>query len=205
MIALHPPVAATQPGFNGRARLGMALQGYTGRWTYDGLGPIHVSFNWQRCDADGTQCATIAGTDARYTITEDDLGHRLRLQVAAETIEGTTYAYSPLTELIERHPPVATAPPTFTGTARLGQTLIGRNGNWAYDGAGPIHISFSWQRCQADGTQCATIPGQPTSGLYTNRHTIVEADLGHRLRLQVAAETPDGTTYAYTSLTDVIA
>ena len=199
-IERHPPVATAPPTFTGRARLGITLSGRNGDWAYDGAGRIHITFSWQRCEADSSQCVAIAGSDYRHEVTEDDLGHRLRLQVAAETIEGTTYAYSTLTELIERHPPVATAPPTFSGTARLGQTLIGRNGDWAYDGAGPMHITFSWQRCEADGSQCVTIPGQ-----YVNRHTIVVADVGHRLRLQVAAETPDGTTYAYSTLTDLIA
>jgi hypothetical protein len=201
VIERHPPVATTAAGFNGRARLGLTLQGYSPRWSYDGMGPVHVEFSWQRCAADGSQCATIAGSDSRHTVNEDDLGHRLRLQVSASSVDGTTYVYSELTELIERHPPIATNPPAFSGTPRFGFTLQGRNGDWAYDGAGPMHITFSWQRCEADGTQCVTIP----AGTNASRHTIVLADLGHRLRLQVGAETPDGTTYAYTALTPVIA
>jgi hypothetical protein len=96
--------------------------------------------------------------------------------------------------------PINTSPPAFAGRQRLGETLTGQFGTWTSPDGSGIGASFSWQRCEADGTQCATIPG----GANASRHTLGLADLGHRLRLQVAAETPDGTTYAYTALTPVI-
>jgi hypothetical protein len=67
-----------------------------------------------------------------------------------------------------------------------------------------MRIAFSWQRCEADGTQCATIPGQPDNSFAAD-HEITREDIGPRLRLQVGARTPDGTVYAYSATTGVIA
>jgi hypothetical protein len=205
VIERHPPVATEPASSLGRARLGETLTGRNGAWAYDGTGRIHISFRWQRCQADGTQCQTIPGQptsypgEGRHTVDQDDLGHRLRVQVSAESIEGDTYTYSPLTDVIERHPPVYTAAPTFTGTPRVGRTLAGRNGSFAYDGRGPIHVGFSWQRCAADGTDCQTIQGAQNAA-----YVVRLEDLGRRLRLQVGMETIDGTVYGYSALTDVI-
>ena len=64
--------------FTGRARLGITLSGRNGDWAYDGAGRIHITFGWQRCEADGSQCVAIAGSDYRHEVTEDDLGHPQR-------------------------------------------------------------------------------------------------------------------------------
>ena len=121
---------------------------------------------------------------------------------ASQTIDGTTYAYSPLTEIVIKHPPVNTVAPSFTGTARVGQDLHGQWGQWSYDGS-RMRVTYSWQRCQADGTRCVTIPGQPND-IFAADHTIKRADAGHRLRLQIGIQTPDGDVYAYAPLTDVV-
>ena len=79
-----PPVNTTQPP----ASTGTAVDGGTADRR-----PRHVdrrrprsptTYQWQRCDADGTDCDDIAGaTDETYTPTGDDAGHAIVVVVTA--------------------------------------------------------------------------------------------------------------------------
>ena len=67
-------------------------------------------------------------------------------------------------------PPVSTSPPTITGIAAVGETLIAQNGTW--DNA-PTTFEYRWLRCNAAGDSCVGIPGA-TDGTYK----VVGADGG---------------------------
>ena len=61
--------------------------------------------------------------------------------------------------------PVNTSEPTISGTAAVGQTLTGTAGTWSNS---PTSFGYQWVRCGADGglpdgSNCATIPGAPSS------------------------------------------
>jgi hypothetical protein len=71
--------------------------------------------------------------------------------------------------------------PSVRGTAQEGQTLAGQTGQWLMDnGLACIDCTrrWTWQRCNADTSGCADIPGATTFN-----YTLVAADVGTRIRL----------------------
>ena len=58
--------------------------------------------------------------------------------------------------------PVSTAPPFVAGSLVDGATLTANPGGWS--GTPTITIAFQWQRCDADGTNCADLPGETGRG-----------------------------------------
>jgi hypothetical protein len=84
-----------------------------------------------------------------------------------------------------------------SGTERVGETLTAADGAWT--GTAPITYGHHWQRCDAQGANCRTIPG-------ANRqtYTLATADEAARVRVVVtggnwiasvtqAASAPTGT------------
>ena len=60
-----PPVNTTLPAVSGVLRDGQVVTATDGAWT--GTTPIAYTYQWQRCEADGTNCTDIAGATARPT------------------------------------------------------------------------------------------------------------------------------------------
>ena len=59
------------------------------------LGPITYAPQWLRCDANGELCVQIAGaTGWSYELVQADVGHTVRLEVAATNAQGTVRARS---------------------------------------------------------------------------------------------------------------
>lgn len=79
-----------------------------------GIGPFTFVYTWQRCDADGTNCATLT-TGTTYTLVAGDLGKVIRVKAAA-SVAGMTgyYESSAPTEVVRDTLPVVT-----TGDASL--------------------------------------------------------------------------------------
>lgn len=94
-------------------------------------------------------------------------------------------------------PPAETAQPTLDGTFRRGSTISTSNGAWSNN---PTSFTYSWQRCDAAGAACATIPGQ-TARTYR----LAPADVGRTVRAIVTARNADGTGRANTKPSPVIA
>lgn len=72
--------------------------------------------------------------------------------------------------------------PSIQGTPQEGQTLSGQTGLWLYTNglkceSNECRYTYSWQRCNADISGCADIPGQ-TGFSYT----LTAEDVGKRLR-----------------------
>jgi streptogramin lyase len=69
--------------------------GTTGSWSN---GPTSLTYQWERCNATGKECASIAGaTGATYTPVEADVEHTLVLNVMATNSEGSNSASSAAT------------------------------------------------------------------------------------------------------------
>ena len=74
-------VSTAQPTVSGTPAAGQALQVTAGSWSQT---PTALSYQWQRCNANGRLCTPVTGaTGATYTITAADAGHALLAVVQA--------------------------------------------------------------------------------------------------------------------------
>jgi hypothetical protein len=90
------PTAKDLPSVSGTARAGDTLTAQEGAWERgDGL---TYSYQWQRCDAAGANCANIAAAASKAYLAQDaDVGRTLRVQVAATDADGSSQAVSKVT------------------------------------------------------------------------------------------------------------
>lgn len=106
-------------------------------------------------------------------------------------------AYAAVSAVTDR--PTAKTLPSVTGNAREGDTLTAGEGTWE-DVNSPT-FSYQWQRCDAAGANCADI-----ASAATKAYVAQSADLGRKLRVQVAATDTDGSSQAVSAVTrDVVA
>jgi len=77
-------------GHDGSLFVGNQLMAIDGGWSAPtGTGTIDYSYQWEDCDAQGKNCAAIAGaTDASYTAAPSDLGDTLRVAITAADDDG---------------------------------------------------------------------------------------------------------------------
>lgn len=87
-------------------------------------------------------------------------------------------------------------PPTITGTAEVGQTLVANHGTWS---GSPTSFHYAWARCDATGAACLGI-----SGSGGRIYTITGSDVGHTLRVMVTARNADGATSISSAGTTVV-
>ena len=115
------PENTAPPTIAGTAQEGQKLTGDKGTWTGT---PTDYNLYWTRCNKTGNSCANIAGaTAATYTVTSADVGNTLRFKVGAANQNGRTFASSDQTDVVTVAVPTNTAPPTISGTLKVGQTL----------------------------------------------------------------------------------
>jgi len=107
------PSSVSAPEINGTAALGRQLTADTG--SFDGDAPIKTTFVWQRCNAVGNACHTIAGAKKIvYLPSSPDVGYTLRVTVTATNAYGNLVVQSDPTE------PIALAPPHIKGRTIIG-------------------------------------------------------------------------------------
>jgi hypothetical protein len=92
--------------------------------------------------------------------------------------------------------PTPKTPPTITGTAEVGLTLVATRGTWK---GSPTSFHFAWVRCDTTGAACLGIGGA-TAKIYTP----TVADIGHTLRVNVTARNSSGSTTATSAPTGVV-
>jgi hypothetical protein len=92
--------------------------------------------------------------------------------------------------------PTSKTPPTITGAAEVGVTLVATRGTW---NGKPTSFRFAWVRCNTTGAACVGIGGA-TAKIYTPTF----ADVGHTLRVTVTAKNADGSTTATSAATGVV-
>jgi hypothetical protein len=156
-----------------------------GQLLTDTSGNTGVLFQWLRCDtATPANCAPIAGAiTASYTVTTDDVGHKLAV---SELAGGGGTAQSALTPTVTLAPPTLTAAPTIAGAPVLGQTLTETHGSWT---ASPTGYGVQWVDCDGAGNACTPIPNA-TGQTYG----LVAADIGHTIRVFEVAVNAGGTS-----------
>lgn len=108
------PTIKTLPSISGTPEVGYVLSAFRGTWTGH---PTSFHFQWLRCDTAGNGCAAVPGANGRiYSLTNADLGHTLRVTVAARNGSGAGRA----TSAPSASPSPSGCPPG-TGTIQVSQ------------------------------------------------------------------------------------
>lgn len=104
--------------------------------------------------------------------------------------------------------PVNTVPPVITGTLYVGAVLTSNNGTWT---GLPTSYTYQWMRALTDdlGVVLTDDIGQPLgvviAGATAASYTLVAADLGDLLFIEVTASNASGSTYVDSLVTAAIA
>jgi hypothetical protein len=116
---------------------------------------------------------------------------------AAASVLTALAAVAGMAEAQAQVAPTNTTPPSISGTARDGETLTASDGAWTGDD--PMTFTYQWQRCDANGLNCANLAGA-TSSMYDVR----ASDVNNRLRVAVTARDAAGSTTANSQPTAVV-
>lgn len=91
-------IGGSLPSLSGAAKQGATLVAAPGEWSN---GPLSYAYGWQRCDAAGLGCTSIAGaTSSRYRLRAADDYGRVRVVVSATGPGGSSVAVSDPTLLV---------------------------------------------------------------------------------------------------------
>ena len=97
--ANYAPVNTAAPTISGTPQTGQTLTASQGTWKSD-TQPSYT-YQWQRCDSAGNNCAAITGaTSTTYTVQDADLGKTIRVSVTAKNSSGSTSASSAQTAVV---------------------------------------------------------------------------------------------------------
>lgn len=197
------PKNFSAPSISGSPSVGSTLAGNPGIW---GGAKLSFAFAWQRCDANGGNCAPVSGaTSTRYVVATSDVNRTLRLVAYVSNRSGTSTVSSPPTVVVPdpaSTPPPTTSPPTsasapqVTGTPQVGVTLSSSQGGWS---GSPTSFGYQWNRCASSGSNCTAIAGA-TSHSYAPS----SADSGATVRVSVTASNAGGSGSATSAATAVI-
>jgi hypothetical protein len=100
--AQYGPSNTAPPTISGAPQVGQTLTANPGTWT----GSPAFSFQWQRCNEQGANCAGISGATAqKYALQTADAGSTLRVAVTAKDASGSTSATSSQTAVVAQAGP----------------------------------------------------------------------------------------------------
>jgi hypothetical protein len=98
-ISSAPPVNTSPPTIAGSASQGARLQAGPGNWT--GSPAPTLTYQWERCDSGGANCAPIGGaTASTYYAAAADIGSTLAVQVTGTNTAGSAVATSSATAVV---------------------------------------------------------------------------------------------------------
>jgi hypothetical protein len=151
-----PPAKPQEPA--GTPTVGEALTASDGTWSNT---PTSFAYQWLRCNSGGNSCVSVANRTLKtYTFVGADADHTMRVRVTATNADGSNAAQSAQTASVaaatSSAAPKNTAPPTITGTPKVGQTLTADPGSWS---GNPTSFAYQWQRCDADVAACQDLIG----------------------------------------------
>lgn len=180
-----PPANVDPPTISGSTVVGQTLTASPGSWTND---PTSYSYQWQRCDLNGMSCVAIPGAlFASYTLTDDDIGDTIRVQVVAINDGGYSPAVvSAPSDAVLPLIPVNLDLPTLTGIPAPGQTLSASAGEWSNS---PTSYAYQWEQCDLVGENCTTIAGASAPS-----YTLTDGQVGDTIRVEVIASNAGGSS-----------
>jgi len=186
------PALERPPAISGTALAGQTLTTSGGEWS--GEGSISYAYQWERCEGEGL-CTAIEGATAdSYTLTSEDVNHTVVALITATGGEGSSTGVSLPTAKVEPEDLAQFSAPSIAGVVQLGGTLSADPGIWS--GAGAIAYAYQWERCSAEGTECAPITGADEAA-----YTVAGGDLSSALRVKVTASGPHGSETAFSAHT----
>ena len=197
-IEAGAPVELEAPSVSGTPAGGETLQANAGVW---GGTETEVSYQWERCNSSGGECADIVGaTESGYTLVEGDVGKTLRIRVGVSNALGSLTAVSPPSPEIEATAAtlVNTWAPSISGTPQGGQTLMVNVGSWL--GTSMIGYLYQWERCNESAYDCEAIEYAAWPAYAPEPE-----DIGYTLRARVTAAEASGTASQTTPATATIA
>ena len=193
-VAASVPVNTTLPVISGKAEVGQLLAVSNGTWS--GTPATKYTYQWESCVS--KTCKAITGaTESSYRVIGSQLSDTLRAVVTDENPAGKVSANSAETATITAGPPVNTALPTISGTARDGQTLSASTGSWA--GTEPFSYTYQWRSCNSAGEGCSSI-----SGATSSTYKLTSGYVGKTLRIVVTAKNSVESTEATSSASAVV-
>ena len=134
-----------------------------------------------------------------HLLRQADVGHTIRVRVTATNADGSTTKASNATAVVAAtSAPTNTSLPTISGTAQEGKTLNGDRGAWT---GNPTDYNDFWVRCDKTGGSCFNISGANNKAGYL----LKSVDVGNTIRFKVQAKNSDGSTFASSVPTAVIA
>ena len=190
-----PPSNTNLPVVSGTAQQGQTLTVSTGSWT--GTTPIAYAYQWESCNASGSECAAIEGaTGAEYDLGEGDIGTTVRVAVTASNSLGSARALSPASAQVEPEPTSEVEAPSVSGTPDSDQVLSANPGVWA---GTEVQLGYQWESCSPSGVECAAIEGATGT-----EYDLGEGDVGTTLRVRVGAGGAVGSLSDVSPVTPVI-
>ena len=196
-LSLPPNHAATgDPVISGTVQVDEELTAVTTGIMDDDVLDDVFTYQWVRVDADGTSNEEdiTDETDATYTLTADERGKKVKVEVRFVDILGgeETRTSAPTATLAGVPNIPATGAPTITGTAQVGETLTAVT-TGIMDADGLTSPTYTYQWIRVDGTE-ADIAGENSS-----TYILVDADLGTTLKVRVTFADDLGHTETLTS------
>ena len=193
-IAPAGPAVTVDPTITGTPRHGATLTAHPGTWT--GTPAVTFTYQWRRCNADGTACQDMpAATGSTYDLTAADIGASIRVVVTATNAGGTASATTAALGPVLATAPTSATPPQVGGPGAVGSPLTTTGGTWGGD---PSSVTLQWQRCDANGANCADIPGA-TSATYTP----TADDAGATIRATARATNSGGSAVAVSATVSI--
>ncbi len=131
--------------------------------------PTSYTYQWQRCDALGNNCANLGGqTGQTYQVTSANIGQTIRYVVTASNAVGSGSGNSPAVAIVG--PPVVTNPSFSAGVAgsayqtqltAFGGVLLNGQGYGYSVSSGALPTGLAIVACGAGGSSC--IAGSPAA------------------------------------------
>lgn len=202
------PVSAVPPIANGSPGVGKQLRTESGSWSTSAT----FTYQWLRCNAYFAGCTDIPGaTAATYTVVAADVGHVLGARVTATNAAGSAAALSNGLGPVTAQPPRPKHKPSIKGAKKMGQRVYEAADRWTQS---PDTFTIRWLRCSAEGNECVRITGKrlrcaagsclPVDVGTQWDYNLTEKDVGHRLRVRVAAWNGAGHATSTSTLTRIV-
>ena len=212
-----PPVSMIGPIVKGSPGVGKEIKTTNGSWSTSAT----FTYQWLRCVKGYKGCSNLPGevtstaipgaTASTYIPVAADVGHVLEARVTASNAAGSTTVDSSGLGPVEARPPGVKHKPWIEGPKKVGRTVFEADTTWTRS---PYMFRDQWLRCSAKGSVCVRITGvrlQCEDGTCIRikigvqpDYKVTRRDVGHRLRVKVAAWNGAGRATSTSAPTRII-